>query len=52
MIYPLQRWVFFAVLISLYAWRAWYLRGWYIINYGLGIYMLNLLIGFLSPQVR
>mmetsp|Transcript_52965 Transcript_52965/g.115556 ORF Transcript_52965/g.115556 Transcript_52965/m.115556 type:complete len:192 (-) Transcript_52965:709-1284(-) len=25
--------------------------GWYIITYGLGIYVLNLLIGFLSPQV-
>ena len=24
--------------------------GWYIITYGLGIYVLNLLIGFLSPQ--
>ena len=26
------------------------LAGWYIITYGLGIYVLNLLIGFLSPQ--
>ena len=26
-------------------------QGWYIITYGLGIYVLNLLIGFLSPQV-
>ena len=26
------------------------LLGWYIITYGLGIYVLNLLIGFLSPQ--
>ena len=25
--------------------------GWYIITYGLGIYILNLLIGFLSPQM-
>lgn len=25
--------------------------GWYIITYGLGIYVLNLLIGFLSPQM-
>ena len=27
------------------------LAGWYIITYGLGIYVLNLLIGFLSPQL-
>jgi hypothetical protein len=26
------------------------LRGYYIVTYGLGIYNLNLLIGFLSPQ--
>jgi len=25
--------------------------GWYIISYGLGIFVLNLLIGFLSPQM-
>ncbi len=40
-----------ATLIALYCWRAWYLRGWYIVNYGLGIFFLNLFIGFLSPQV-
>ncbi len=27
------------------------MTGWYIITYGLGIYVLNLLIGFLSPQL-
>lgn len=30
--------------------RATLPAGWYIITYGLGIYVLNLLIGFLSPQ--
>ena len=30
------------------AWRG--TAGWYIITYGLGIYVLNLLIGILSPQ--
>jgi type IV secretory pathway TrbD component len=25
------------------------LEGWYIVSYGLGIYFLNLSIGFLSP---
>ena len=31
--------------------RATCCAGWYIITYGLGIYALNLLIGFLSPQL-
>ena len=38
-----------AVLI--YTARVFALKGFYIVTYGLGIYMLNLLIGFLSPQV-
>ena len=28
----------------------WYANGWHIVTYGLGIYLLNQLIGFLSPQ--
>ena len=31
--------------------RISFLHGWYIVTYGLGIYNLNLIIGFLSPQV-
>ncbi|KAF4357260.1 hypothetical protein F8388_002768 [Cannabis sativa] len=31
--------------------RVYYLQGFYIVSYGLGIYILNLLIGFLSPKV-
>jgi hypothetical protein len=27
------------------------LQGWYIVTYGLGIYILNLLIAFLSPKI-
>ncbi|GAQ81390.1 Rer1 protein [Klebsormidium nitens] len=27
-----------------------YIQGYYIVTYGLGIYLLNLLIGFLSPR--
>ena len=30
--------------------RVWYLQGFYIVTYGLGIYLLNLFIGFLQPQ--
>ena len=29
--------------------RAYFLRGYYIVTYGLGIYNLNLTIGLLSP---
>ena len=28
-----------------------YLSGWYIVTYALGIYILNLIIGFLSPAI-
>ncbi|KAF3337567.1 protein RER1B-like protein [Carex littledalei] len=35
----------------LYAVRVYFLQGFYIVTYGLGIYLLNLLIGFLSPMV-
>ena len=31
--------------------RVYFLEGWYIVTYGLGIYLLNLFIGFLSPQI-
>jgi hypothetical protein len=48
----LFRWLGFAVLLSLYLLRVFLLNGWFIVTYGLGIYLLNNLIGFLSPQVR
>lgn len=44
------RWAITGVLLLLYILRVYYLGGWYIITYALGIYILNLLIGFLSPQ--
>ncbi|XBI44627.1 hypothetical protein VPH35_109234 [Triticum aestivum] len=34
-----------------YAPRVYYVQGFYVVSYGLGIYLLNLLIGFLSPMV-
>ena len=37
-------------LLLLYTLRVYMLQGWYIVTYGLGIYLLNLFIGFLSPQ--
>jgi hypothetical protein len=36
----------------MYVLRVYLIRGFHIISYGLGIYLLNLFIGFLSPLVR
>ena len=46
------RWFFFSLSIFTYALRVYLVNGWYIVTYGLGIYLLNQLIGFLSPQVN
>ncbi|KAH7517799.1 protein RER1A [Ziziphus jujuba] len=45
------RWVGSFVAVVIYALRVYYVQGFYIVSYGLGIYLLNLLIGFLSPLV-
>eukprot|EP00620_Florenciella_sp_RCC1587_P015395 CAMPEP_0182568382 /NCGR_PEP_ID=MMETSP1324-20130603/9342_1 /TAXON_ID=236786 /ORGANISM="Florenciella sp., Strain RCC1587" /LENGTH=190 /DNA_ID=CAMNT_0024782517 /DNA_START=22 /DNA_END=594 /DNA_ORIENTATION=- len=45
----MARWAVFGGLVCLYALRVWFINGWYIITYGLGIYLLNNFIGFLSP---
>ncbi|CAL5218362.1 g27 [Coccomyxa viridis] len=45
------RWVAWALLLVIYGLRTWYLKGFYIVTYALGIYNLNLLLGFLTPQV-
>lgn len=44
------RWAGFVLLLMLYGLRVWLLQGFYIVTYGLGIYLLNLFIGFLQPQ--
>ena len=49
--HPLARWLALAALLALYALRVWRLDGWFIVTYGLAIFMLNLFIGFISPQV-
>eukprot|EP00429_Kryptoperidinium_foliaceum_P055872 CAMPEP_0176079346 /NCGR_PEP_ID=MMETSP0120_2-20121206/39684_1 /TAXON_ID=160619 /ORGANISM="Kryptoperidinium foliaceum, Strain CCMP 1326" /LENGTH=189 /DNA_ID=CAMNT_0017413101 /DNA_START=77 /DNA_END=646 /DNA_ORIENTATION=- len=46
-----SRWSAFVVLLVVYAVRVYILQGFFIVTYGLGIYLLNLLIGFLSPAV-
>ena len=47
----LYRWIFFLCIFSIYVLRVYYVNGWFIVTYGLGIYLLNQFIGFLSPQV-
>ncbi|EOD36677.1 hypothetical protein EMIHUDRAFT_70641 [Emiliania huxleyi CCMP1516] len=43
------RWAATVFIMLAYCLRVYLINGWYIITYGLGIYALNLLIGFLSP---
>ncbi|XP_051132997.1 protein RER1A-like isoform X2 [Andrographis paniculata] len=49
--HTLYRWIGTLAVLCVYALRVYYLQGFYIVTYGLGIYILNLLIGFLSPLV-
>jgi len=46
------RWLASVVVVAVYVWRVSRLHGFYIVTYGLGIYNLNLLIGFLTPQTE
>lgn len=45
------RWVFTLLLLALFWVRVWFAGSHHIVTYGLHIYLLNLLIGFLSPAV-
>ncbi|XP_052760858.1 protein RER1-like [Mya arenaria] len=45
------RWIITALLFITYFIRVYLLQGWYIITYALGIYLLNLFIGFLTPKI-
>ncbi|KAH0929578.1 hypothetical protein HID58_015305, partial [Brassica napus] len=45
------RWIGTLVVFLIYSLRVFSIHGFYIISYALGIYLLNLLIGFLSPLV-
>jgi len=44
------RWYFTAFISLVYVIRVWLLQGFFVVSYGLGIYILNLLIPFISPQ--
>jgi len=50
-VHLIPRWILFSVIVFCYLLRVYLLNGWYIVTYGLGIYLLNLFIGFLSPQL-
>ncbi len=45
----LARWLALAALLTLYVVRVYLLKGFYIVSYGLGIFLLSLFIGFLTP---
>lgn len=49
--YILNRWIAFFFIFFVYSLRVFLVQGFYVVSYGLGIYILNLLIAFLSPQV-
>ncbi|XP_024976820.1 protein RER1A-like [Cynara cardunculus var. scolymus] len=46
-----HRWIGFTVVFFIYALRVYFVQGYYIITYALGIYILQLFLAFLSPQV-
>eukprot|EP00927_Polykrikos_kofoidii_P076921 TRINITY_DN73937_c0_g1_i1.p1 TRINITY_DN73937_c0_g1~~TRINITY_DN73937_c0_g1_i1.p1 ORF type:complete len:189 (+),score=29.46 TRINITY_DN73937_c0_g1_i1:125-691(+) len=45
------RWASFFLALVLYAVRIWYVKAFHIVTYSLGIYLLNLTIGFLTPAI-
>lgn len=49
--YIFYRWTACFFITFIYVLRVYLIEGFYVVSYGLGIYILNLLIGFLSPQV-
>lgn len=44
------RWIAFVCIALIYGLRVYLVQGFYVVSYALGIYLLNLLVGFLSPQ--
>lgn len=45
------RWGAFGAMLLVFCLRVYMTQGFFIIAYGLGIFLLNMFIGFLSPQV-
>eukprot|EP00538_Stauroneis_constricta_P009583 CAMPEP_0119570506 /NCGR_PEP_ID=MMETSP1352-20130426/43648_1 /TAXON_ID=265584 /ORGANISM="Stauroneis constricta, Strain CCMP1120" /LENGTH=198 /DNA_ID=CAMNT_0007620175 /DNA_START=106 /DNA_END=702 /DNA_ORIENTATION=+ len=48
-IHTVPRWVVFTVLLALFFLRVYLVQGYFIVAYGLGIFLLNNFIAFLSP---
>jgi hypothetical protein len=48
--FTVKRWIGFGVLFTIFFLRILTSQGWYVICYGLGIYLLNLLLAFLTPK--
>ncbi|ODV77783.1 retrieval of early ER protein Rer1 [Suhomyces tanzawaensis NRRL Y-17324] len=48
--YTLYRWIALGGVLLIFFARIVYAQGWYIICYALGIYLLNLLLAFLTPK--
>ncbi|XP_002521560.2 protein RER1B [Ricinus communis] len=48
--HTMRRWLGTLAVGLIYVLRVYYVEGFYVVSYGLGIYILNLLIGFLSPK--
>lgn len=48
--YFLGRWAVLVALLELFMLRILLSKGWYIVCYGLGIYLLNLFLAFLTPK--
>lgn len=48
--YPLYRWAATGSLLFLFALRVVYGEGWYIVAYGLSIFLLNIFLAFLQPR--
>jgi len=48
-VYPLERWFLFTIVILLFSLRVYLTDGYFIVAYGLGIFLLNNFIAFLSP---
>merc|ERR1712217_315433 len=49
--YTAARWGAAAAIILFYFLHVFYVGGFFIVTYALGIYLLNLLIGFLAPKI-
>ncbi|KAJ1504645.1 hypothetical protein HMI54_006471 [Coelomomyces lativittatus] len=48
--FTFYRWFGWSMLLATFLLRVFFAQGWYIVTYALGIYLLNLVLLFLSPR--